>query len=260
MRLFFGASIIGSIALLYAPVGARAAVFRPKAPWRFLILGALMASHFITMFIALKFTSPLATGAILTLMPLMSAGLAFVMLGQRTDAMSLTALIIASLGAVWVIFGADIAAILGFRVGRGEAIFFVGCVAHAFFNVLSRKYRRDAEPLQNVTFWIVVSTFLCVCVYGAGELASTDWRSLPPIVWLAILYLSTVSSGVTAFLLQYAIARIPPAKAIAYTMLTPAFVILIEGLAGGRWASWPVIAGAMTTVLGLAILVYTQDR
>ena len=52
----------------------------PRAPWRFAIMGVLMAVYFVTMFIALTMTQPVATSAVYTLVPLMTAVSAWVML------------------------------------------------------------------------------------------------------------------------------------------------------------------------------------
>ena len=47
-------------------------------------MGALMAVYFVTMFIALTMTLPVATSAVFTLVPLMTAGTAWFLLGQRS--------------------------------------------------------------------------------------------------------------------------------------------------------------------------------
>ena len=56
----------------------------PKAPWRFAIMGFFVAAYFITMMIALTMTLPVATSAVYTLVPLMTAVTALVLLGQRS--------------------------------------------------------------------------------------------------------------------------------------------------------------------------------
>ena len=55
------------------------------------------------------------------------------------------------------------------------------------------------------------------------------------------------------------ILRLPSAKVIAYGYLTPAFVILFEGLAGHGWPTLSVVAGALVTVLGLVVLAVVPD-
>ena len=111
----------------------RKAIALPPAPWRFLILGAPMALYFITMFVALKITDPVSTGAVFTLGPFMAAGFGYPILGQKSGPVVLASLAIAAAGSIWVIFKGDLQALLGFRIGRGEIIFFFGCSEASFF-------------------------------------------------------------------------------------------------------------------------------
>jgi drug/metabolite transporter (DMT)-like permease len=96
-------------------------------------------------------------------------------------------------------------------------------------------------------------------LYGASEIAATDWTSLPPIVWVSITYLAIFTTAGTFFLLQFATMRLPAAKVLAYGYLTPTMVILYEGLLGHGWASMSVVAGAAVTVGGLAVLIAAPD-
>lgn len=122
----------------------RAPLAFPKESWRFLVLGGLIAFYMLTMFTALEFTDPVSTGAVFTLMPLLSAGFALLFLGQRTRSGVLVALMIAAVGAVWVIFRGSVEAILSFDIGRGEMIFFTGVAAHAAYVPLIRKARSSS--------------------------------------------------------------------------------------------------------------------
>ncbi len=96
----------------------------PKSPQRFLVLGALMGVYFVTMFEALKVASPVSTGAVFTLMPMISAGFGVLFLAQRVSPRMMISLLIAAAGAVWVIFRGDLNALLSFNIGTGEMIFF----------------------------------------------------------------------------------------------------------------------------------------
>ncbi|MEL6947211.1 MAG: DMT family transporter, partial [Pseudomonadota bacterium] len=58
---------------------------KPTAIWRFVILGALMATYFILMFVALRLASPVSTGAVFTLIPLMSAGFGWLFRADPSD-------------------------------------------------------------------------------------------------------------------------------------------------------------------------------
>ena len=108
-------------------------------------------------------------------------------------------------------------------------------------------------------FWSAVGAGFCLFIFGAPAVLATDFSQLPPVVWLCILYLGTVATAGCYFLLQFGLLRIPAAKANAYMLLTPSYVILLEGLAGSGWVSAQVMAGALVTFLGLAILIASPD-
>ena len=239
--------------------GILRAPFRaPQRIWRFALLGGLIAVYMLTMFVALEFTSPVQTGAVFTLMPLISAGFALLFIGQRTRPDVFIALVLAALGAIWVIFRADIQAILSFDVGRGELIFFVGVICHGAYVPLIRKFSQGDNPVA-FGFWIVVFTIPWLLPTGAVSLATTDFISLPPMVWATIAYLSVVTTALTFMLLQYASMRLPAAKVLGYGYLTPTFIILLEGMLGHGWVSPEVFLGALVTAAGLLVMGLLRD-
>jgi drug/metabolite transporter (DMT)-like permease len=242
--------------LLLAMRRGRVAV--PTGPWRYAILGGLMGTYFVTMFVALKITAPVTTGAMFTLIPLMSAGFGLLFLGQRTGPLVLASLVIAAAGALWVIFRADLAALASLAIGRGEAIFFFGCAAHAAYAPLVRRFNRGEKVLE-FTAWTIFGSLVVVGIYALPELLSTDFSSLPPIVWLAVVYLSVVTTAGTFFLIQFASMRLPASKVLAYGYLTPSFIILIEGIIGHGWAPPLVMAGAAVTACALAVMALGPD-
>lgn len=230
----------------------------PAAPWRFGIMGALMAVYFVTMFIALTMTLPVATSAVYTLVPLMTALTALVLVGQRSSGVVLLSLVIAALGAIWVIFRGDVAALLSFDVGQGELIYFIGCVAYAIYTPLLRRFSRG-EPSLVQSFWTLLATAIWIALSGVPDILATDWLHLPPVVWWVVLYLAVGPTAICFFLIQFASLRLPAPKVIAYGYLTPAFVIVFEAIAGHGLPTLAIIAGAAVTVLGLVVLALVKD-
>lgn len=230
----------------------------PRAPWRFGVLGLLMAVFFITMFVALKLTDPVSTGAVFTLLPVLAALFGFLFLGEVPRPLVVASLALAGCGAVWVIFRGDLDALLSFDVGPGELLFLAGVACHAAYAPLVKRFNRG-EPVIAFTFWTLLATGLCIGLYGAREIAATDWAALPGIVWVAVAYLSVFTTAGSFFLLQFAALRLPAAKVLAYNYLTPTFVILYEGLLGHGWTSASVAAGALVTVLGLAVMALAPE-
>ena len=231
----------------------------PRSLWRFAALGFCMAFYFVMMFKALEIAQPVSTGAVFTLVPLMSAGFGWILLRQTTQPIVLLSLLIAAAGAIWVIFRGDIEAILSFRIGRGETIFFFGCVAHAVYAPLVKKLNWG-EPVILSALMTVIATAFWVPLFGFSSILATDWLTLPPIVWLAAIYLAVFTTAATFFLLQFASLRLPASKVLSYGYLIPCFVIIYEGLLGHGWVSFTVIMGAMVTALALVMMVLAADQ
>jgi drug/metabolite transporter (DMT)-like permease len=242
--------------LAQATVGIPRTAFR--APWRYGLLGAVFSIYFILMFEGLKTAPPVATAAVFTLTPLMSAGFGWWLLGQRLTWRIATALVLGAAGALWVIFRGDPAALMRFDVGRGEAVFFAGCVAHALYTPLVRRLNRGESP---VVFPVgtFAGGFLVMMAFGGGQVAAVDWAALPGWVWAVIAYLAIVTSAFTLILLQYATLRLPSSKVMAYTYLVPAFVILWDVALGQPAPDARVLVGVAMTALALALLVKGQE-
>ena len=247
-RFALAACIIGVLA---AP-RMKAEHFR--AAWRYPAVGGLLALYFILMFEALRLTDPVSTGAVFTLTPIMSAIFGYLLMRQITTPVMALSLSLAGAGAIWVIFRADIQAILGLRIGLGERLMFIGCAGHALYAPLGRMLNRG-EPVVVYTFGGILGGLLITGAYGWRDVAATDWTALPWIVWAAVLYLACFATATTFFLVQYATLRLPSAKVMAYGYLVPSFVILWEGLLGHGWVAAPVWIGVAATVAALLILL-----
>ncbi len=254
-RFLLGAAIVGVMAF-----GMRRIPFSvPAAPWRYAVMGGLMAYYFLTMFIALGITAPVSTSAVFTLMPILTGFFGYLILRQVVRPMMALSLVFAGLGSIWVIFRGDVNALLSFDVGPGEMIYFTGCIAHAIYAPLISRFHRG-EPIMVMTFFTLLATALWSVLFGLGDIAQTDWFHLPAIVWLVLAFLAVFPTAATFLLIQYANLRLPASKALAYGYLVPVNVIVIEGLSGHGWVSLPVMLGALVTCLALVVLYFAREE
>lgn len=250
LRFVLAGTIVGTAAL--ATTGIKRSAF--AAPWRYLVLGALLAIYFVLMFEGLKTAAPVSTAAVFTLTPLLAAGFGWLVLRQITTPRMAVALAIGAAGAAWVIFRADWQALLGFHIGKGEVIYFWGCVSHALYAPMVRKLNRG-EPAIVFTFGMMVAGTIILGLWSWPAILATDWASLPPIVWIALAYVSVAASSMTFVLLQYATLRLPSAKVMAYTYLTPSWVILWEIALGRGLPPFGILAGVAMTITALYLLL-----
>ena len=247
-RFALGAAILGALAARQL----RWAHFR--APWRYPVVGGLLALYFVSMFEALRLTDPVSTAAIFTLTPIMSAAFGWMLLRQVTTPRIALALALGGAGAVWVVFRGDLEAIASLSLGLGETIFLAGCALHALYTPMGRRLNRG-EPVLVYSFGGVLGGLAVTGAYGAGDVIATDWAALPAVAWAAVVYLAIAATAVSFFLVQFATLRLPSAKVMAYGYLVPGFVILWEGVLGHGWVGAPVFAGIAMIVAALVLLL-----
>ncbi|UWQ93472.1 DMT family transporter [Rhodobacteraceae bacterium M382] len=229
------------------------------APWRYLVLGGLFAAYFVLMFYGLKTAPPVSAAAVFTLTPVMSGIVGWFLLRQITTPRMALALAIGGAGALWVIFRADLAALMEFKVGQGEIIYFVGCASHAIYTPMVRKLNRGESPVV-FTFGTLVAGGVLLTIYGWHDIRATDWMGLPGIVWIGLAYLVVFATAASFVLLQFAAMNLPSAKVMAYTYLVPSWVILWEIALGNGVPNGLVLVGIVMTVVALVMLLEGSGR
>ena len=252
---FFLASILIGLILCFTTEFKRSYF---QAVWRYFVAGALMAIYFVLMFIALKTATAVSTSTVFTLTPLMSGLFGWILLRQEMTFRILCALGIGAAGALWVIFRGDLSTFLAFRVGYGEAVFFVGCIAHAFYTPYLRLVNRG-EPVLVFVFGMVSTGTILLIGYGWKDIISTQWFDLQQIVWITIIYITLIATVLTFFAVNYASMRLPSAKVMAYTYLTPTWVIIWEATLGSGLPDSHIFVGVFATFIALLMLL-RQDK
>lgn len=249
-RFVIAAAAIGGVAL--AGPGIPREAFR--APWRYLVLGGLFAAYFVLMFEGLKTALPVSAAAVFTLTPVMAAGFGWLLLRQRLTKRIAVALGLGVAGSVWVIFRGDFHALARLEFGRGEMIYLIGCAAHALYAPMVRKLNRGEKPLISA-FGTLAAGAAILGIWGAPEIIATNWAALPAIVWITLIYVAIFASAMTTVLVQYAAMRLPAAKVMAYTYLTPVWVIVIEAILAHGAIALIILPGVVATCAALLLLL-----
>ena len=254
-RFVLGAALVGATAAVAGKL--RASYYR--GAWRHAVLGGLFAAYFILMFEALKTADAVSAAAIFTLTPPMAGVFGWLLLRQVTTRRAAAAIAVGAAGALWVIFDASVEAMLALRLGRGEAIYLVGCVAHAIYTPMVPKLARG-EPVLALSFGALAAGAVWSLVAAGRGIVETDWAALPGIVWITLLYLAVPATAVTGTLIQYASLRLPASSVMAYTYLVPSWVILWEIALGRGWAGPAILPGILLTVAAMALLLTAGRR
>ncbi|MCZ6605489.1 MAG: DMT family transporter [Alphaproteobacteria bacterium] len=237
-------------AVLFAPLVAwRYGLSLPN--WRDLArygaVSACLVGFFWGMFAALRYTSVLNTATIFTLTPVIAAVVSAVLLKEKLSGAARLALPVGIIGAIWVIFRGDLAALISLKLGRGDAIFLAATVAMGFYGPLVKILHRG-EPMAQMTFWTLVTGAFWLLVLSAPRLSGVEWAAVPMSVYSGIVYLAVFTTLITFFAVQWSTTIIGPTKVMSYTYLNPA-IVLVLGLAFGQES--PTLA----TYPGLILIV-----
>jgi drug/metabolite transporter (DMT)-like permease len=250
VRFALAAGIVGIMAWISGGLKRTAFV----APWRYLATGGAFAFYFVMMFYGLRTAQPVSAAAVFTLIPFMSMMIGAIALGQHPNRRMLIALMLGAIGALWVIFRADLSMFLRFQFGQGEALYFVGCVAHAFLPILFKATNRGENGFVS-TFGMLLGGSAVLVVFGAKDLLATEWAFLPTRVWWVLAYLAVFASTITFILLQYGSMRLPGAKVMAYSYLTPTWVLFWEIGFGRGVPSVFILFGILLSFSAVIILL-----
>lgn len=254
LRFSIAAVVLGTLCALRGELNT--GIF--TAVWRYILLGGVFATYFVLMFEGLKTATPVSAAAVFTLTPIVTAMASFVLLRQITTLRIAGGLSIGAVGALWVIFRADWSAFMLFEVGKGEVIYFWGCVCHAIYIPLVRLLNRGESAIL-FSFGTTLGGILVLVVWSWTALWNTEYAALPKIVWLTILYVSIFATAATFVLGQFASLRLPGAKVMAYTYLIPSWVILWETALGHGTPRGLILVGVGLTVLALVVLLKHEE-
>jgi drug/metabolite transporter (DMT)-like permease len=255
LRFALAALVLGGVALAGRGGIPRASLV---APWRYAALALLYGGYFVLMFHALQIAPPVSVAAVFTLSPALSGLFGWLLLRQVTTPRMAAAVAIGGAGALWVIFRADLGAFLAFEVGRGEALFFAGCVLYALYAPLLRIFHRGERPVV-FTFWTLAASALVVSAAALPELLATDWGALPLLVWPVLVYLALCATVASSLLILAASRRLPSVKVMAYTFLVPSWVILWELALGHGAPRALVLVGVALTAAALVMLLRDEE-
>ena len=180
-------------------------------------IGALMAVFFVAMFEALRWTSALSTGALFTLVPLLSSVFGYMLIGQRVRAAHLACLVLGAAGAVWIVFEGDPRRLMAFSLGYGELIFMAGVLAFSLYAPAIRRLHRGELPLA-FAFWNLVMGGLLLLVYAFPALLETDFAAVETETWAGVVYLAVFPTAVTFFLSTLASLALPAFVVMSYDL------------------------------------------
>ena len=225
---------------------------------RSLILGALISIYFITMFEGLKTASSTSMAVVFTLTPLLAGFFDLIFSNRVMSKKVWITVVVAAIGALWIIFDGNIQNFINFKVGYGEKLFFIGCICHALYAALIPKFN-NGEPAIVQTFGTLISGIIILGLFSNKEIIYHSWIDFPVIVLLTILYLAIFATAASFFLIQYSAVRLSSIKVMAYTYAVPIWVVLLQIIFLQQLPNTITFVGAFFILVSLLILLFNDE-
>ena len=225
---------------------------------RSLILGALISIYFITMFEGLKTASSTSMAVVFTLTPLLAGFFDLIFSNRVMSKKVWITVVVAAIGALWIIFDGNIQNFINFKVGYGEKLFFIGCICHALYAALIPKFN-NGEPAIIQTFGTLISGIIILGLFSNKEVIYYGLFDFPVIVLLTILYLAIFATAASFFLIQYSAVRLSSIKVMAYTYAVPIWVVLLQIIFLQQLPNTITFIGAFVILVSLLILLFNDE-
>ena len=225
---------------------------------RYIILSIPLAVFFWCMFESLRYTSVINTGALYTTVPAITSACALLINREVTGKIRSLGLFLGTVGALWIVFRGDVNAVIALQFNYGDLIFLTGCFFLGFYNPLVKKFYAG-EPMEVMTFWILLCGSLWLFAASVNGISDIDWPGIEYTVFGGLLYLSLFSTLITFFLLNYSTVRLGATKVAAYGFLTPIFVILISIPTGIEKFEPIILPGLLIIVVSMFLIQRGQQ-
>jgi len=218
-----------------------------------LLLGFCVGTFFVTSFICLRATGATEVGVITSSIPVMTAAIAYLTLGQRVGGRLIGALLVAASGVVYVLVRGSLGRLLELDFGPAELVLLFGCLVYACYSPIIRGLDQGSPGLL-VSYWTVMAGLLVIGVYASPEIAATAWTKVPLRAYAGITYLAVFTTILSVTLMQYASMRLPQAKVLAYAYMVPVFTLAGELAITARLPDTPVLIGVAVIAVAMFVL------
>jgi drug/metabolite transporter (DMT)-like permease len=226
---------------------------------RYSLISIALVGFFWLMFLALRSTNPLNTGAIFTTVPGLAGLYSWFLLRERLGASRILALFLAMTGALWVIFEGDIQKGLTLQFNHGDLLFFAGCLSMALYMPLVKLLHRG-EPMAVMTFWILATGCFWLLLFVSIQLPTPSPTPPPAKLWFGIVYLALFTTIITFFITQWATLHLGPTRVMAYSYLYPPLIVLIEWFLYHQIPSFKTLTGILIIAPALVIVQWSGRK
>ncbi|AXK49112.1 EamA family transporter [Aliarcobacter trophiarum LMG 25534] len=223
----------------------------PKA----MIVSLVYTLYFIGMLKALEDTTVLNTGAIYTLVPLMTAILCIFFFKEKIPLKQLSIYLLGIISTCIVVFNADLKLFLTLSLNKGDIVFLLASLSMALYPIFIKLLYSKKDELIILVFATLIGGIVWMALTMQILNIPYEWNKLNLNHFYYLLYLVIGTTIITLFLYQKATLVLGAKKVMAYIYLSPAMVAIIMFLFENETISLGVLGGILLSTFATVIIL-----
>lgn len=210
---------------------------------KIVVLGVLgMAIYQSLAYFAAPKTSATHMGIILSLMPMMSLGMAIAALGQRLTRGALFGALCSFLGVLLVVSHGDLSTLAQQGINMGDLMMLIATLAYALYSTLLKYWQMNIPALQLLYLQIWVAIVVLFPLFWFSEKTGLNSTNLP-----LVLFACVFASIAAPLAWMRAIRELGPSRTAVFFNLMPVLTIIIAALMlSEHLALYHAIGGGLT--------------
>lgn len=248
-RFLFSLLLLAPFILIQKSLREKIIATMPRA----MAISFFYSLYFMALFESLKTTTVLNTGTLYTLVPLMTAILAFFVFKEKISFNKFLVYIIGLIGTLWVVFKANIELLINFSLNSGDYIFLVGALSMCCYSISLKYFYK-----QDNIFVLVFCTLLGGCIWLTVAILLLNqplhWELIRGDLFYNMLYLIIGTTIMTLYLYQKTTVILGPTKVMSYIYLNPIAVAILLYVLKDEHIEYIVFVGILISAVATLIL------
>ncbi len=212
----------------------------------YLIIGVVGIAGFnIGCFYGLQTTSAVNGALIMATTPLMTLLMTIILDGEKLTPSKFLGVLFGLSGVLLVISQGHITTLLHLKIDIGDLFILLGAFGFCLANVLSRRYVKNATPLETTTFSMMFGAITLGVLSIIFEDPLTAITSAPVNAHLAMGYVIICSTMIAYLFWFNGIQKLGAGRASVFFNFVPVFSMLIALLTGQSLNIWQLIGTAL---------------
>ena len=209
--------------------------------------------------VGLLYTTASSMGWIIALIPIFTAILAWIFLGEPMTARKVIGSVIAFCGAVLVVTRGALS-LETFRLPStlGDALAVASALNWAIFQVASKPILRRLEPTLAMAYLMLIGGIVIVPFASLQTLSDLPRLTLDG--WLAILFLGIFCSGVGYLVWYDALSKIDASQLSSLSYIQPMITVIVAALLLGEAITPAILLGGAVILLGVYLVNRSATR